>query len=393
MSADWLNDSFAVEWLKKVGDRTQKNYKERYPKWLSFIGMTPTEQFKKRCKDLQSTNPKERGYFEDKVIEFKNSLIAQNYKASTVQCTLTPVLSFFSAHRVPLRFKRGELKIDARTEDKVVREWIPENSQVKQIYQHGEIRDRSLLLVLYQSGFSETDVSSLNLEDLPDIRSCEGHYPITMHREKTDVLQRTCISEEAVHDIKEMLKERENNNQLTPDKTGKIPLFISQKGKRLTVRFINDTIKAMVTKTYGEEEAQKFKTKSLRDAYNDALLRAPIKQEVKDTLFGHKRQGAREKYAISQATIIDAYNKAFEFLSVNHGTQARKDVEQLNQKLREVQASLEKSEAKVNILTTFLGTVLSPQQIEKALDKLGVSAKLDKNATLKDIIDLLTEEE
>src|SRR5665647_3992205 len=82
-----------------------------------------------------------------------------------------------------------------------------------QIYQHGEIRDRSLLLVLYQSGFSETDVGSLSLEDLPNIRECEGHYPCLLHREKTDVLQRSCISEEAVHDIKEMLKEREATSE------------------------------------------------------------------------------------------------------------------------------------------------------------------------------------
>ena len=113
-----------------------------------------------------------------------------------------------------------------------------------------------------------------------------------------------------------MLTERRNNNQLVPDKKGRTPLFISQKGSRLTVRFINDNIKDMVEKTYGKEQAEKFKTKSLRDAYNDALLRANLTQEIKDTLFGHKRQGAREKYAISQATIIDAYNKAFQFLKI-----------------------------------------------------------------------------
>ena len=78
---------------------------------------------------------------------------------------------------------------------------------------------------------------------------------------------------------------------------------------------------------------------------------------------------------------------------MNHGTQARKDVEQLNQKLKDVQVSLEKSESKVNVLTTFSGTIMSPQQIETALSKLGVSAKLPKDATLKDIIDLLTEGE
>jgi site-specific recombinase XerD len=397
MSDDWLEDAFVIEWLSKVGERTQKNYKERFPKWLAFIEMSPTEQFKKRVKDLQSTNPKERGYFEDKVIEFKNSLITQNYKASTVSCTITPVLSFFSSHRVPLRFKRGELKVDARAEDKVVKEWIPENSQVKQIYQHGDIRDRSLLLVLYQSGFSETDVSSLNLEDLPNIRETEGHYPITMHREKTDVLQRTCISEEAVHDIKEMLKEREHDNQLIPDKTGKIPLFISQKGKRLTVRFINDTISAMVIKAYGEEAGKVWKTKSLRDAYNDALLRANLTQEIKDTLFGHKREGAREKYAISQATIIDSYNKAFQFLSVNHGTQARKDIEVMRSevvkvselvvklseeavKLRDenklIKTHLEEKDRELEDLTkTTLTTDFAIEQIFKAISHLDPKVK------------------
>ena len=384
--ADWLNDPFVIEWLSKVGERTQKNYRERYPKWLAFIGATPTEQFKKRVKDLQSTNPKERGYFEDKVIEFKNSLITQNYKASTVTCTLTPVLSYFSAHRVPLRFKRGELKVEVRAEDKVVREWIPENQQVKQIYQHGDIRDRSLLLVLYQSGFSETDVSSLSLEDLPNIRETEGHYPITMHRQKTDVLQRTCISEEAVHDIKEMLKERENNNQLIPDKSGKIPLFISQKGKRLTVRFINDSIKAMVTKTYGEEEAQKFKTKSLRDAYNDALLRANLTQEIKDTLFGHKREGAREKYAISQQTIIDSYSKAFQYLSVNHGTQARKDFESLSQKVGEMQSTYTQTLNNLNQMVIDLKT--KNQELTTKID----NAEFTTEQILKAITNINTEE-
>ncbi len=365
---NWKEDAYVIEWLKKVGERTQKNYKERYPKWLAFIGMTPTEQFLKRCKDLQSSNPKERGFFEDKLIDFKNALVEQKRGAESIHGMMTPVQSFFSAHRVPLRFKRGELSVDARTEDKVVKEWIPDNQQMKQIYQHGEIRDRSLLLVLYQSGFSETDVSSLSLEDLPNIRECEGHYPITMYREKTNVLQRTCISEEAVHDIKEMLKERENNGQLKPDANGRIPLFISQKGERLTVRFINDAIKEMVEKTYGKEETEKFKTKSLRDAYNDALLRANLTQEIKDTLFGHKREGAREKYAVGQATIIDAYNKAFQFLSVNHGTQARKDIETMRDQVREMRDSNDATIKNLNKRIEYLERKLTDNGL--SIDKM-----------------------
>ena len=205
-----------------------------------------------------------------------------------------------------------------------------------------------------------------SLEDVPDIRTHEGHYQVTMHREKTDILQRTCISEEAVHDIKEMLNEREHNRDLKPDANGRTPLFISQKGKRLTVRFINDAIKEMVEKTYGKEEAEKFKTKSLRDAYNDALLNAkpPLTQEVKDTLFGHKREGAREKYAISKATIINAYNSAFQNMSVNHGTQARKDIETVRDQMREMHDNNEATLRNLNKRIAYLESLLTTNNIQ-----------------------------
>jgi hypothetical protein len=87
--------------------------------------------------------------------------------------------------------------------------------------------------------------------------------------------------------------------------------------------------------------------KSLRDAYNDALLRANLTQEIKDALFGHKREGAKEKYAISQATIIDAYNKAFQFLTVNHGTQARKDIEVMRDEMRLMRRIFEEQQKEI----------------------------------------------
>jgi len=55
-SNSWKNDPYVKEWLSKVAERTQQNYIHRFPKWLDFIKMSPTEQFNKRIKDLQSTN-------------------------------------------------------------------------------------------------------------------------------------------------------------------------------------------------------------------------------------------------------------------------------------------------------------------------------------------------
>jgi hypothetical protein len=64
-------------------------------------------------------------------------------------------------------------------------------------------------------------------------------------------------------------------------------------------------------------------------------------------LFGHKREGAKEKCAISQATIIDAYNKAFQFLTVNHGTQARKDIEVMRDEMRLMRRMFEEQQKEI----------------------------------------------
>jgi hypothetical protein len=64
----------------------------------------------------------------------------------------------------------------------------------------------------------------------------------------------------------------------------------------------------------------------------NALLRARLTQEVKDAMVGHKRQGARNDYAITELTIKTGYAEAFKYLTINgYGSQSRK-IEELNQK-------------------------------------------------------------
>ena len=47
------------------------------------------------------------------------------------------------------------------------------------------------------------------------------------------------------------------------------------------------------------------------------MLRADFKSEVKDIMMGHMRLGARGHYGYDEQTIIEAYTKAFEFMSIN----------------------------------------------------------------------------
>jgi predicted RNase H-like nuclease (RuvC/YqgF family) len=57
----------------------------------------------------------------------------------------------------------------------------------------------------------------------------------------------------------------------------------------------------------------------------NALLQAKLTQELKDSMVGHKREGARNDYAITELTVKTAYLEAFKFLTINgYGSQSRK---------------------------------------------------------------------
>lgn len=340
----WLNDQYVKEWLLGLAERTVESYKKEFPKWLEFIDMTPSEQIEKRQNDILSKNPRERAFFERKVVEFKEQLIKEGYSKNTIEKNyLRTVQSFFGRNRLPLKFKRGELTVE-RTE-KVEKGWVPSNEEIRVLYSVADLRDRSILLTLYQSGYSEIDVSNMNVEDF-DFYDSEGNWKIgeehlyhKRYREKTDIAQETCISEEALHDIKLMLQARN-----FPKKGA---LFLSHKNKRLTVRFIHDAMKKLCEKAL-PELVKDFETKSLRDAYHDALARADIKESIQKRLFGHKPIGAENAYYVSPETIKEAYNKAFRYLTIDSGRRERETIDTMRKEMDSLKTL-------VQIMTTVYG--------------------------------------
>jgi integrase len=236
------------------------------------------------------------------------------------------VASFFSRNGLRLNLKRGDWESTQKQE--VVQKSKTTKEDVKSMYSHGNLRDRALLLVLAQSGFSEVDVSSFKIENLKGLYTSPEteHFVVEKPREKTGEMQATCFSYEAMHDIGAMLQERGNPSEGY--------LFVSTtKGKddKLEVRSINTAMKNLAEKAFGAEKAKEFKTKSFRSFYNSALLRAGIQpQELKDLMMGHQRRGARKKYDYDEITIKEAYQRAFEHLSIN-GMQTRSDIAKLKE--------------------------------------------------------------
>jgi hypothetical protein len=322
-------DEYFKKWLVGLSPRTKENYSNEFHDWYIFIGMTPTEQIKKRMHDLTTENLSERLFFENKFRAYKEYLEKRGgRKPLSVKTMLRTVASFFSRNGLPLNLKRGDW--ESTLEQPVIQRWKITKEEVRAMYSHGNPRDRALLLVLAQSGFSEVDVSNLKIENLKGIyeQTETEHYFLEKPREKTGEIQATCLSYEAIHDISAMLQERENPTEGY--------LFVSMtkgKGDKLEVRTIHKAIKGLAEKAFGAEKAKEFKTRALRSFYNSALLRADIKSEVKDLMMGHARQSARKHYDYDEITIKEAYQRAFEYLSIN-GLQVRADLKKVMDALK-----------------------------------------------------------
>jgi septal ring factor EnvC (AmiA/AmiB activator) len=95
-------------------------------------------------------------------------------------------------------------------------------------------------------------------------------------------------------------------------------------------------------------KAKEWQTKHLRDAFMNGLLQARLPQELKDAMVGHKRQGARDSYAITELTIKTAYSESFKYLTINGFGSTNRKVEELNQKTDNLASVIAEQQQKID---------------------------------------------
>jgi len=123
-------DEFFKKWLVGLSPRTKKNYSNEFHDWHIFIGMTPTEQIKKRMHDLTTEDLSQRLFFENKFRAFKEYLEKRgDLKPLSVKTMLRTVASFFSRNGLRLNLKRGDW--ESTQQQPVIQRWKIAREEVK----------------------------------------------------------------------------------------------------------------------------------------------------------------------------------------------------------------------------------------------------------------------
>ena len=112
-------------------------------------------------------------------------------------------------------------------------------------------------------------------------------------------------------------------------------------------RNLNNFFKELAAKALGESRGSQLVFKDLRDSYNEAILDSNVNEEIKDTLMGHLRKGAKASYSLSIATVVRVYQEEiYPKLAVNGWNLKKKasEADKLKELVENLQSSLNQLE-------------------------------------------------
>jgi hypothetical protein len=340
---EWDKEPCVLEWFNKLpSEKTKKNARVDFKFFIGFAKQSPTEILEQRLKDVGSANPKERGRYEDMVIDYKSALAKQGYSKNTIVTLINRVQSFFGAHRVNLRFGGSDLKIDLSAEAKSQRrtKTALNHDQIGAMYKHAEdIEARVAFLLGAQNGLLPADISSLRIEQLPLTEDESAFDYVEVYREKTDVPIKTFISPELKHDIKILLKLRGS------PKEGY--LFATRSGAMVREDHLSEKVKELGRVV----EIPEFAMKDLRDYFHQSLENESVPEYHKRALMGHQKAGSEPSYLGGREGLLDSYLKVFhKRLSVNGWVQSHKDLSKHEDRLKVLFAALAAENPKQDLI-------------------------------------------
>ncbi|UCF11754.1 MAG: site-specific integrase [Thermoplasmatales archaeon] len=180
-----------VKWIGS--EKTQRSYKSLLKRYFDFLGVEPDTYFKSK-----------RDY-EDDVRKF-SVFIRDVYAPGTQKAILNIIKNFLADNDVSIKprvWKQIKLNNHLEGDTEIIDEKIPDNSELKQILQHGTIKDRALFLVNATSGERINETLSLTINDIED-----RHIIIQAKSAKKRYKRHTFITIEAREALDEWLKVR-----------------------------------------------------------------------------------------------------------------------------------------------------------------------------------------
>jgi len=275
------------EWLQNRPKNTQRVYASALKRFCDFSQVTP-EKF-------QKLDQKEA---RDVAWKYIKTLLNEPSVAHTSMAAIKSFYRNYDGETLPFDSRRGgKHYFNNLRRKKISYEHVPTKKEVYEIADMAtNLRDRAIILVLFQSGIRVNALCSLNYGMIRD-QLQKGKVPLRLRiTDQIDTKLRgytigfydTFINEEAIETLKKYCELKHRNNA---DDT---PLFLSRQGKRLLPQNIWANFKKCVRRAGFDKRT--MWVHSLRKSFKRQVRKSDINHDYAEAIMGHVLAGSQENY-------------------------------------------------------------------------------------------------
>jgi integrase len=302
------------------GEATKEIYARNFAEFLKFVNMNPDQLLTQRQDDILNRDIKTQRRIESQFLAFIAKKKEEGYAAATLQIIFASIRSFFEIHYCPLRMRRKDYPTgDSNGVRRATKEVI-----LKVLYDvrtRNKATERAMFLFLKDSGLRISDARLLNcgffleaFEENPDT----DLIPITIITQKTKLLAKTFIGQEAIEAIKDYIEERKegSRNVLPETITKESPLFRTWTNGEVK-RIPRGSFSSLIREAFVRNGEKRMSAHSLRKKVQTDLEKAGVNPNWIDQILGHQLVNSRDAYSLpTDEELKEAYTQAYPLIKV-----------------------------------------------------------------------------
>lgn len=373
------NDPALKRWLDGIARQsTRHNYKTAWRAYALFTGLTASALIDEAVEDSKRDPRHRKDIVLSRLVQFYNWLkteyprksrgrgqhiiVGKGVSDKLAHAYVNSVRSFYATFDITVRLKGRHRLPKPRVQNKRMKVAA---EQVKLLVDHARtLRDRAIILVMFQSGIDVSTLCSLKYGDVAEALA-KGETPVKLdlYRGKTGTEYYTFIGRDAAEALKAYLADMEARGvRFKPD----TPLFLKERGKQaLEKNLVQNMLKTvarksgLVDKDNNGKAFNPLSPHALRESFGSIMINSGAPDTIVDFWLGHEIGEMAEAYkGVQFESLRQMYLEREKLLSIS----PKENLEELKAKLKgELQEQNRQLQAVVN------GLVLENIELKKRI--------------------------
>lgn len=347
---DW-EEATVKRWMSSISkEGTRRSYKTAFRNYSKFTGLNASQMIDEAITDSRLDERLKQDIVKQRLLAFYSYLEKEKKSIWYCNTSVQSIRSFYSTFNIFVILKKKSRLPRPHAENRRIR--ITPQLLRQYLDSTKSLRDRSILLVLYQSGLDCSSLCSLTYGDISKGLELD-ESPMRIPSDENRLLQRpkssvqfyTFIGRDALESLKIYIKEVQSKGFKFSDST---PLFLKEGSslnsfEGITTDIVQDLLRSLAVRMgYLKNERDKgrnpISSHSFRESFSSILTNANVNDSVVDFWLGHEIGSMGEAYKKKDLeSLTKIYAEVEPKLSLsNNGNGNHKKIQELEETISQL---------------------------------------------------------